>query len=207
MNRQTLPLQSPEDNELVRVVIPLGFIILTFATIIIIVLYHERESASCSRFLRRILKVRSRETNGEYVYDRHIDPIIQIIEEGPRQIVIPFQQQREPLLAEANNDLCIHVHVSDVEDLEKYGVLIFISDDKIGVGQRMLFIADGGKFGQPQYEHSLMLWEPVEDVKLHLFRQPIETPLWSLTANHINDMFKRVTESPKTYFVLFFYNR
>lgn len=50
-------------------------------------LYHmiEITAASCSRFLRRIFNVRSRETN-EYVYDRHIEPFVQITEERPRQI-------------------------------------------------------------------------------------------------------------------------
>lgn len=42
--------------------------------------------ASCSRFLHRWFKLRSRETNGEYVYDRHIDPIVQNTEDGHRQI-------------------------------------------------------------------------------------------------------------------------
>lgn len=36
----------------------------------------------------------------------------------------------------------------DIKDLEMYGVLIFIFDDKIGVGQRMKFIEECGNFGE-----------------------------------------------------------
>lgn len=95
--------------------------------------------------------------------------------------------------------------MSDVEDLEKCGVLIFISSDKREMGQRMKFIADSGIFGKSRYEHSLMLWEPEEGLSLYLFRQPIDD-LSSLTAisYQIDTMYKKVSQSPKTYFVLSF---
>lgn len=83
--------------------------------------------------------------------------------------------------------------MSDVEDLEKCGVLIFISSDKSEMGQRMKFIADSGIFGKSRYEHSLMLWEPEEGLSLYLFRQPIDD-LSSLTAisYQIDTMYKKV---------------
>lgn len=56
--------------------------------------------------------------------------------------------------------LDIDPHISAVEDLEKHGVVIFISNDKNDVGQMMKFIADGRKFCNSRFEHSLNLWEP-----------------------------------------------
>lgn len=95
--------------------------------------------------------------------------------------------------------------MSDVEDLEKCGVLIFISSDKSEMGQRMKVIADSGIFGKSRYEHSLMLWEPEEGISLYLFRQPIDDfSSLSAISYQIDTMYKIVSQSPKTYFVLSF---
>lgn len=96
-------------------------------------------------------------------------------------------------------------HITDVEDLEKFGVLIFISNDKDEMGQRMKFLADNGIFGKSRYEHSLDLWEPEEDVSLYLFHQPIyDVSSFLASPQHIEDMYKKVARSPRTYFVLYF---
>lgn len=39
----------------------------------------------------------------------------------------------------------------DIKDLEKYGVLIFIFDDNIGMVLRIMFIEECGKFGKFNY--------------------------------------------------------
>lgn len=95
--------------------------------------------------------------------------------------------------------------ISDIDDLETYGVLIFISDDKIGVGQRMKLIADSEKFGESQYVSPLDQWEPEEDVSLYLVRQPIGelSSLVAFLREKMDDIYKRVT-SQKIYFVLYF---
>lgn len=100
----------------------------------------------------------------------------------------------------------IDPHKSAVEDLEKHDVVIFISDDKEGIGQRMKFIVDSKKFGTSRFEHSLNLWESNEDVSLYLFRQPIDN--WSSFLERapkvMENMLKTLNELPKTYFVLYF---
>lgn len=100
----------------------------------------------------------------------------------------------------------IDPHISAVEDLEKHGVVIFISNDKKDVGQRMKSIADSRKFCTSRFEHSLNLWEPDEDVSLYLFRQPIDD--WSHFLERapkiMGNMLKKLNELPKTYFVLYF---
>lgn len=95
--------------------------------------------------------------------------------------------------------------ISDINGLKKYGVLIFISDNKIGVGQRMKFIAEHGNFGESRYLSPLDLWEPEEDVSLYLIRQPInELPsLMDFLHYMEEDLYKRVT-SHEIYFVLYF---
>lgn len=102
--------------------------------------------------------------------------------------------------------LDIDPHKSAVEDLEKHDVVVFISDDKEGIGQRMKFIADSKKFCTSRFEHSLNLWEPDEDVSLYLFRQPIDN--WSRFLERapkvMENMLKSLNELPKTYFVLYF---
>lgn len=94
---------------------------------------------------------------------------------------------------------------SDIKDLETYGVLIFISDDKIGAGQRMKLIADSGKLGESQYVSPLDQWEIEEDVSLYLIRQPIGelSSLFGFLRDKMDDIYKRVT-SQKFYFVLYF---
>lgn len=95
--------------------------------------------------------------------------------------------------------------MSDVEDLEKCGVLILISSDNNEMGQRMKHIADSGIFGKSRYEHSLRLWEPEEDISLYLFRQPIDDlPSLMAISDKFDDMYKEVKKSPITYFVLSF---
>lgn len=66
----------------------------------------------------------------------------------------------------------------------------------------MMALADCGEFGQSRYEHSLNLWEPLCDVDLYLFRQPLDDS--SLKVENIKDMHNRVTKTPRTYFVLYF---
>lgn len=94
--------------------------------------------------------------------------------------------------------------ISDTDDLKEQGVLIFISDDKMGMGQRMKVIADSKLFGKSKFEHSLNLWEPDEDVSLYLFRQPIDD--WARFLEQaptiMENMLKTLEE--KTYFVLYF---
>lgn len=94
--------------------------------------------------------------------------------------------------------------ISDIDDLKEQGVLIFISDDKMGMGQRMKFIADSKLFGKPIYGYSLDLWEPDEDVSLYLFRQPIYdwTRFLEQAPTIMENMLKTLKE--KTYFVLYF---
>lgn len=194
--RRTLPKRSHEDNNLVWILMLFG-IILTIATIISIILCFKRESVS--RFLRRFFKVRCRETNTELKHAWY-EEIIQISEETPRQMVLQDQHQGYPLLAENDND----PRISDVLDLEKYGVLIFISDDKHKVGQRMLSIADNTKFGKSRFEYSLMIWEPDEDVNLHLFLKPLDDNFSDENLKKVlQDMYKRsrVSQSQQTYFV------
>lgn len=95
--------------------------------------------------------------------------------------------------------------ISDIKDLETYGVLIFISDDKIGAGQRMKLIADSEKLGDSRYVSPLDQWEIEEDVSLYLIRQPIGelSSLLSFVCEKMDDIYKRVM-SEKIYFVLYF---
>lgn len=95
--------------------------------------------------------------------------------------------------------------MSDIKDLETNGVLIFISDDKIGVGQRMKLIEERGNFGESRLLSPLDQWEPEEDVTLYLIRQPLgELPsLVAFLREKMDDIYKRVT-SKKIYFVLYF---
>lgn len=94
--------------------------------------------------------------------------------------------------------------ISDTDDLKEQGVLIFISDDKIGMGQRMKFIVDSKLFGKSKFEHSLNLWEPDEDVSLYLFREPIDD--WARFLEQAPTIMENLlkTLEEKTYFVLYF---
>lgn len=85
-------------------------------------------------------------------------------------------------------------------------MLIYISDDRIEVGKRMKFLEDSGKFGRAQYVPSLDQWEQEEDISLYIFRQPMYE--WSSFMAFLRDnganLWKRVQQSPKIYFVLYF---
>lgn len=85
-------------------------------------------------------------------------------------------------------------------------MLIYISDDRIEVGKRMKFLEDSGTFGRAQYVPSLDQWEQEEDISLYIFRQPMYE--WSSFMAFLRDnganLWKRVQQSPKIYFVLFF---
>lgn len=94
--------------------------------------------------------------------------------------------------------------ISDAEDLKEQGVLIFISDDEMGMGQRMKSIADSKLFGKSRFEHSLDLWEPLQDVSLYMFRQPIDDwPRFLERAPKIMENMLKYLEE-KTYFVFYF---
>lgn len=95
--------------------------------------------------------------------------------------------------------------MSDINDLKKYGVLIFISDNKTEVGRRIKFIEDHGNFGKSQLLSPLDQWEPEEDVSLYLIRQPIEElpSLMDFLRYKEEDLYRRVM-SQEIYFVLNF---
>lgn len=180
-SRHTLPVQSFEDNDLVRIVIPLGITTLVIA-IIIFVLYHKRKSVS--QFLRRIFRIKSRETNddlyhGPFLYNHTEFSLI------PEEAAIQM----------------------DIEDLEKHGVLIYVSDtDRIEVGRRMKLIEESGKFGESRYVSPLDQWEQEEDVSLYIIRQPIGdlSSFIEFLRDRGADLWKRVQQSPEIYFVLYF---
>lgn len=96
--------------------------------------------------------------------------------------------------------------ISDFEDLEKHGVLIYISDDRVGVGQRMKFLGDSVKFGGSIYVSPLDQWEQTENISLYIIRHPIdELPyLIEFLNGKGANLWERVQQSPKTYFVLYF---
>uniref|UniRef100_K1QQ57 Uncharacterized protein n=1 Tax=Magallana gigas TaxID=29159 RepID=K1QQ57_MAGGI len=74
-------------------------------------------------------------------------------------------------------------HISDVEDLEKNGVLIFISDDKMGIGKRMNLIEESGKFGDSRYISPLVQWEQEDDtIVLNTTQGPIPWTLFHATC-------------------------
>lgn len=85
-------------------------------------------------------------------------------------------------------------------------MLIYISDDRNGVGQRMKFLEDSGKFGRAQYVPSLDQWEQEEDISLYIFRQPMYelSSFMAFLRDNGANLWKRVQQSPKTYFVLYF---
>lgn len=95
--------------------------------------------------------------------------------------------------------------MSDINDLKKYGVLIFISDNEIEVGRRIKFIEDHGNFGESRLLSPLDQWEPEEDVSLYLIRQPIEElpSLMDFLRYKEEDLYRRVM-SQEIYFVLNF---
>lgn len=60
-----------------------------------------------------------------------------------------------------------------------------------------------GNFGYSRFEYSLRLCEPLEDVSSYMFQKPLDGIL-SLSdfclRDNINGMYKKVEQSPKTYF-------
>lgn len=111
-----------------------------------------------------------------------------------------YQHCNAPLTAKTTN----RPEKTDIDDLKEHGVLIFISNDIMGITQRMKFIVDSKLFGKSKFEHSLNLWEPDEDVSLYLFRQPIDdwTRFLEQAPTIMENMLKSLEE--KTYFVLYF---
>lgn len=95
--------------------------------------------------------------------------------------------------------------ISDIKDLEKYGVLIFISDNNIEIGARIKIIKECGKFGKSNHGSPLDQWEPKEDVSLYIIRQPISdlSSLSEFLRDNGDNLYQRV-KSKEMYFVLCF---
>lgn len=95
--------------------------------------------------------------------------------------------------------------ISDIKDLEKYGVLIFIFDDNIGMGLRIKSIKECGKFGESNLVSPFDQWEPKENVSLYLIRQPIGdlSSLMDFLRDNGDNLYQRV-KSQEMYFVLCF---
>lgn len=95
--------------------------------------------------------------------------------------------------------------ISDIKDLEKDGVLIFISDNNIGIGLRIKIIKECGKFGKSNHVSPLDQWEPEEDVSLYIIRQPIGdvSSLTEFLRDNGDNLYQRV-KSKEMYFVLCF---
>lgn len=96
-------------------------------------------------------------------------------------------------------------NISDIKDLEKYGVLIFISDNDIGMGLRIKYIKECGKFGESNLVSPIDQWAPEEDVSLYLIRQPIGdlSSLLEFLRDNGDNLYQRV-KSKEMYFVLTF---
>lgn len=97
--------------------------------------------------------------------------------------------------------------ISDIEDLEKHGVLIYVSDTyRIEVGWRMNLIIKSGKFGEARCVSPLDLWEQKEDISLYIIREPIGdlSSFFEFLRDKGADLWKRVQQSPEIYFVLYF---
>lgn len=85
-------------------------------------------------------------------------------------------------------------------------MLIYISDDRSGVGRRMKFLEESEKFGRAVFVSPLDQWVQEEDISLYFIRQPIGdlSSLIEFLRDEGADLRKRVQQSPKTYFVLYF---
>lgn len=61
-------------------------------------------------------------------------------------------------------------------------------------------------FGESRYEASIDQWKPDKDISLYLFYQPITVDKLCLSAfsDKLNEMYKKVNDSPKMYFVMYF---
>lgn len=139
-------------------------------------------------------------TPNDYLFSRELSPLTVNDSRNANRLT----QELFPLTANVAEHE-IDPGNSDIEDLKKHGVLVFISNDRGEMGQRMKFIADSGEFGESRFEHSLNLWDAENDISLYLFRQPIKD-VSSLVerSDKLIDMYRRVKQSPKTYFVLYF---
>lgn len=85
-------------------------------------------------------------------------------------------------------------------------MLIYISDDCIGVGQRMKFFRDSVKFGGATFVSPLNQWVQEEDISLYIIRHPIDelSSLIEFLREEGANLWERIRQSPKTYFVLYF---
>lgn len=86
-------------------------------------------------------------------------------------------------------------------------MLIYISDDRSGVGQRMMSLIEESKnVSRPFFVSPLDQWEKEDDISLYIIRQPINelSTLIRFLRGDGADLWERVQQSPKTYFVLSF---
>lgn len=60
-------------------------------------------------------------------------------------------------------------YLDDVENLGRIGILIFVFDNLVGIGQRMNIIEKDGRFGCVEYFVILSIWEVEKDVYLYFF--------------------------------------
>lgn len=125
-----------------------------------------------------------------------------LLEVAPNENLSP---RRHYTVARNDATTSVDPSFSDIEDLEMYGVLIFIYDDSIGIGPRIKIIEECGKFGKSKYVSPLDQWEPEEDVSLYLIRQPIGdlSSLMEFLCDNGDNLYQRV-KSKEMYFVLTF---
>lgn len=86
-------------------------------------------------------------------------------------------------------------------------MLIYVSDTyRIEVGWRMNLIKKSGNFGEARFVSPLDLWEQEEDISLYIIREPIGdlSSFFEFLRDKGADLWKRVQQSPKIYFVLYF---
>lgn len=97
-------------------------------------------------------------------------------------------------------------HLDDAENLGRTGILIFVSDNSAGIGQRMNTIEKDGRFGRAEYSATPSTWEAEKDVYLYFFRQPIidRSSLSDISQKDMDKMYLKTKEFPKHYFVLYF---
>lgn len=70
----------------------------------------------------------------------------------------------------------------------------------------MKLIEESGKFGESNHVSPLDQWEQEEDKSLYIIREPIGdlSSLFEFLRDKGADLWKRVQQSPKIYFVLHF---
>lgn len=98
--------------------------------------------------------------------------------------------------------------ISDVEKLERSGVLIYVSSsaNTFNLGGRITQITNSGVFGQSTFIASLDLWDPEKDISsLYIFRQPMDQHSESdIISEKMEEMYKMTNMSPKSYFIMHF---